>query len=104
MFYKIIHNQRVIDALDQLEYVRYQLKHNTLLLCDEKEAEAVLSSDRTRAYHLSSLCRPRADVFDTVTLEEIDKYEYEKLVMMNLRTPEEIAKNMILELIERGVL
>lgn len=104
LYYKIIYNQRVIDTLDKLYYVKYQIKHNTLLLCTEKDAEAILSSDKTKGYHLSTLKKPQADVFDTVSIEEIDRFEYDKLVMMNLKTPEEISKSIILELMERGIL
>lgn len=99
-----MYNKRVIDVLNMLIFVRYQLKHKTLLLCDESDAEGILSSDRSTAYHISSLRKFPTDTFDTVTLVEIDKFEYEELTKLNLKTPDEIAQTILLELMERGVL
>lgn len=104
MFYKVLLRGKIIDVLDRLLYAKYQLKHKILLLCPDTEAELVLSSDRKNAYHTSALLSPPTDIFDTVTIEEIDRYEYEKLKTMNLKSPEEIAESIILELMERGVL
>lgn len=104
MFYKVLFRGKTIDVLDGLLYAKYQLKHKTLLLCSASEAELVLSGDRKNAYHTSALKSPPTDIFDTVTIEEIDRYEYEKLRIMNLKSPEEIAESIVLELIERGVL
>jgi hypothetical protein len=42
--------------------------------------------------------------YDTVKLVEIDQYEYKRLRMLNLSTPEEIADSVILSLIEDGII
>lgn len=104
MYYKVIQNQKVIDVLDSLRYVKYQLKHRILLLCDNKaEAQGVLSSSGNTAYHTSEYLPFPCDDFPTVTLEEITKEEYESLARLHLRTPEEIAQEIIMDLMKRGV-
>ena len=102
--WKVIKNRKVIDVLDRLVYVRYQIKNKTLLLCDESEAEGVLSSDGKHAYHTISLRKFSVDIFDSVDIEAIDIYEYERLKTLHVKTPEEIIDNYTRELIERGIL
>lgn len=104
MYYKVIKNRQVIDVLDKLLFVRYQLKHKVLLLCDEEDAEGILSSDGQYAYHLSTLNKFPTDEFDTVTLMEISKTEYERLKALCLKTPEQIAEAVLMELMERGAI
>ena len=103
MYYKVIQNQKVIDVLDSLRYVKYQLKHRILLLCDMAEAQGVLSSKGNTAYHTSEYLPFPCDDFPTVTIEEITKEEYESLARLHLRTPEEIAQEIIMDLMKRGV-
>ena len=103
MYYKVIQNQRTIDILDSLKYVKYQLKHRTLLLCDKKEACGVLSSNGSTAYHTSEYLPFPCDDFPTVTIEEITKAEYDSLARLHLKTPEEIAQEIMMDLIGRGV-
>lgn len=104
MFYKVIKNRQVIDVLDSLHYVKYQLKHKILLLCDESEAQGILSSDCNTAWHTTDLLPFPVDKYSTVTLEEIDEFEYNRLKTLNLQTPEQIAEAVLTELMERGVL
>lgn len=103
-FYKVIKNRQVIDVLDKLVYVKYQLKHNILLLCEESEAQGILSSNGEYAWHTPTLLKFPIDIFDTVTVEEIDEYEFNRLKLFNLKSPEEIAESILLELMERGVI
>lgn len=104
MYYKVIKDGKVIDVLDRLVYVRYQHKHNRMLLCPIERAEAILSSDRKHAWHENSLLMIPVDGYDTVELEEISKYEYDQLKCLNLKTPQEIIKEYTLQLIEGGIL
>lgn len=103
MYYKVIQNQKVIDILDSLKYVKFQLKHRTLLLCDISEAQGVLSSSGDTAYHTSECLAFPCDDFPTVTIEEITKTEYDNLARLHLRSPEEIAQELLLDLMSRGV-
>jgi hypothetical protein len=106
MYYKVIKNNRVIDVLDSLIYLKWQPKHKTMILSDENEAQAILSSDNNTIWHERTLYKiPTDEVkFDTVELVEIDEYEYKQLKMLNGKTPEEIIDSLLLSLIENNII
>jgi hypothetical protein len=106
MYYKVMKNNKVIDVLDNLIYLKWQPKHKTMILCDEDDAQAILSSDNNTIWHEQSLYEIPTDKpeFDTVELVEIDKYEYKQLKMLNGKTAEEIADEIILSLLENGII
>lgn len=104
MYYKVIKNGKVIDVLNQLVFVKYQHKHNIMLLCDQSEAQAIVSSDGTYIWHVNWLYNIPVSGYDTVDLVEIDEYEYNQLKIFNLKTPEEIIDEYTLLLINGGVL
>lgn len=105
MYYKVMKDNKVIDVLDNLIYLKWQDKHKIMVLCDENEAQAILSSDNNTIWHERTLYNvPTPDFhFDTVDLVEIDEYEYRKLKTLNLSTPEQIIDSFLLELINSGV-
>lgn len=103
-YYQVIHNKKVIDILDNLSYCKFQLKHKLLLLCNKDEAQGILSSDGTYAYHMSEYLPFPVSDYPTVTIEEITKTEYDKLKNMDFKTADEIREDMIVELLERGIL
>lgn len=103
-YYKVIHNQKIVDIISgDLKYVKYQTKHKVLLLCDITEAQGIIS-DSNNCYHLYSLLPFPVDVFPTATIEEITKSEYDTLTRLHLKTPEQITEELIEELMKRGVL
>ncbi len=104
MYYKVIKDNKVIDVLDQLIYLKYQPKHKIMVLSDENEAQAILSSDKNTIWHERTLYNVPVSGYDTVDLVEIDVYEYKQLKMLNLSTPEQIIDNVIFELISKGVI
>lgn len=104
MFYKVIFNDRVIDVLDRLVYLKYQPKHNMMVLCNESEAQAVLSSEKEDIWHIDGWYNIPVDGYDTVELIEIDEIEYKQLKVLNGKTPEQIIDSFVLSLIESGVL
>ena len=104
MYYKVLKDGKVIDVLDHLIFVKYQKKHNVMLVCDKSEAQAIVSSDGTYIWHLEWLYKIPVDGYDTVNLVEIDKYEYEQLKVLNYKTPQEIIDAYTLSLIEGGIL
>jgi hypothetical protein len=104
MFYKVIFNDRVIDVLDRLVYLKYQPKHNMMVLCNESEAQAVLSSEKEDIWHVDGWYNIPVDGYDTVELIEIDEIEYKQLKVLNGKTPEQIIDSFVLSLIESGVL
>lgn len=104
MFYKVIYNDKVIDVLDHLIYVKYQAKYNRMILCEEREAQAIISSDEKHIWHEKSLYNVPVDGYDTVELQEIDKYEYDQLKLLNCKTLEEVLDDYTLLLINGGVI
>lgn len=104
MYYKVMFNNRPIDVLDKLVYLRYQPKHDVMVLCDESEAQAILSSDKNTIWHESTLYKVPVPGYDTVSIEEIDRYEYEQLKVLRCKTPQEIIDEYTLSLISEGVI
>lgn len=104
MFYKVIKDNRVIDVLKHLIYVKYQPEHRIMVLCDEDTAQGILSSDKNTIWHEETLYRIPVEGYDTVALQEIDEYEYKQLRALNGNTPQEIIDNFMMQLIEEGVI
>jgi hypothetical protein len=104
MYYKVLKDGKVIDVLDHLVFVKYQKKHNIMLLCNESEAQAIVSSDGSYFWHVNGLYHIPVDGYDTVDVVQIDEYEYKKLKILNGNTPEEIIDKFVLSLLEGGVL
>lgn len=102
MYYKVLKDNKVIDVLDNLIYLKWQPKHKTMILTDENDAQAVLSSDKNTIWHENTLYKVPVDGYETVDIEEIDEFEYKKLKMLNLNTPEEIVDSVVLYLLENG--
>ena len=104
MFYKVLKNNKVIDVLDSLIYLKWEPKHKIMVLSDENEAQAILSSDKNTIWHERTLYRVPVDGYDTVQLFEIDEHEYKQLKVLNMKTPEEIIDEYNLLLLEMGVI
>ena len=106
MYYKVLKNNKVIDVLDQLIYLKWQPKHKIMVLSDEDSAQAILSSDKNTIWHEETLYNipVYADCYDTVKVEPIDKFEYEQLRVLNMKTPEAIIDEYNLLLLEMGVI
>ena len=104
MYYKVMKNNKVIDVLDNLVYLKWQPKHKMMVLSCEDEAQAILSSDKETVWHERTLYKIPADGFDEVELVEIDEYEYKQLKMLCLSTPEEIIDSFVLSLLEDNVI
>lgn len=104
MFYKVIKNNRIIDVLDKITYLRYQPKHNIMVLCGINQAQAILSSDNETIWHERTLHPIPVSGYDTVELVEICESEYRQLKALNGHTPQEIFDDTILYLIENGIL
>lgn len=104
MYFKVLKNNKVIDVLDKLVYLRYQEKHNRMVLCNESKAQAFFSSDRKNIWHAETLYDLPVEGYDVVELVEIDRYEYEQLKALNMKTPEEIIDEYNLLLLEMGVI
>lgn len=104
MYYKVLKDNKVIDVLDHLVYLKWQDKHQIMVLASEIDAQAILSSDEKYIWHVDGMYDVPVDSFDTVTLQEIDIYEYNELKILNCRTVSEILDEYTLFLLESGVL
>lgn len=104
MYYKVIKDNKVIDVLDNLIFLKYQKKHNRMMLSNEEEAQAVLSSDGNHVWHEKSLHKIPIDGYDTIELVEINVYEYEKLKALNKKSVEEVIDEYTLSLLKGGIL
>lgn len=104
MFYKVIKDNKVIDVLDHLTYLKWQPKHKIWILSDENSAQAILGSNKNTIWHERTLYNVPVTGYDTVDLVEIDEYEYKQLRVLNMKTPEQIIDEYNLLLLEMGVL
>ena len=104
MYYKVLKNDKVIDVLDHLSFVKYQEKHNIMVSCTKEEAQAIISYDGKHIWHVIGLYNIPVSGYDTVHLEEIDKYEYEQLKVLNMRDPQSIIDEYTLLLIKEGII
>lgn len=106
MYYKVLKNNKVIDVLDNLIYLKWEPKHKIMVLTDENEAQAILSSDKNTVWHEKTLYNipVYANCYDTVELVEIDEYEYKQLKVLNMKSPEAIIDEYNLLLLELGVI
>lgn len=104
MFYKVIKDDKVIDVLDKLVYLCYQEKYNRMVFCDAEKAQAIFSSDGKHIWHEGSLHEVPVSGYDTVSIEEINAYEYEQLKILNMKSPQEIIDAFVLSLLNDKIL
>ena len=81
MFYKVLHNNMLIDLLTDVRYVRYLPRQKRLVQTDSQSANGVMGSDRNTVYHLIG----RPNTFDTavksVEIHKISEEEFDRLSM-----------------------
>ena len=104
MYYKVLKDNKVIDVLDCLIYLKWQPKHKIMVLSDLNEAQAILSSDKNTIWHEESLFNIPVTGYDTVRIESIDEYEYKQLKLFKCKTLEEVLDEYTLSLIEGGII
>ena len=104
MYYKVLKDNKVIDVLDHLTYLKWQDKHQIMVLASEVDAQAILSSDEKYIWHVDGMYDVPVDGFDVVQLQKIDKYEYEQLRVLNLKSAQDIVDELVLSFIEGGIL
>lgn len=104
MYYKVIKDNKVIDVLDHLVFVRYQEDSKIMIVCARNMAQAIMSSDCNYIWHASGLQEIPVSGYDTVEVVPINQYEYKQLKALNMKTPEEIIDAYTLLLLEDNVL
>lgn len=104
MYYKVLKDNKVIDVLDSLIYLKWQPKHKIMVLSDENEAQAILGSDKNTVWHEKTLYNVPVDGYETVSIEPIDEFEYKQLKMFSCKTLDEVLDEYTLLLINEGVI
>lgn len=104
MYYKVIKNNKVIDVLDNLIYLKWEPKHKIMVLTDENDAQAILSSGKENIWHEKTLYKVPVDGYETVSVEPIDEFEYKQLRILNMKSSESIIDEYNLLLLEMGVI
>lgn len=104
MFYKVLLNDKTIDVLENLTFVKYDDNRNRIVLCGSKAAQGIVSSDENTIWHVRGFHPLTAPGYETVDLYEIGGAEYHKLKALNGKTPEEIIDEYTLYLIEGGII
>lgn len=104
MYYKILKDGSPIDVLEKVTFLKYNQKHKRFFNAEEKDAQAIKSSDRKTIWHEISLYPIPVDGYETVEMKKIDMYEYNKLKFELATSIESIIDQYTLELLERGVL
>ena len=104
MYYKVIKNNKVIDVLDHLTYLKWQPKNKIMLLSGLDEAQAILGSDGNTIWHVEGFYDLPISEYETVKLIEIDEFEFKQLKMLNGKTPEEIIDAFVTSLLEDNLL
>ena len=104
MYYKVLKDNKVIDVLDHLTYLKWQPKNKIMLLSDLDEAQAILGSDNNTIWHVEGFYDLPIDGYDTVNLVRIEQFEYKQLKALNGKTPEQIIDEYNLLLLEMGVI
>ena len=76
MYYKLLSENKIVDAVEGLEFVRFQKRNGIFISCKEEYAQAVISSGGQRIWLLSELDDERFADFQVVDYSEIGELEY----------------------------
>lgn len=104
MYYKVIKDNKVIDVLDNLIYLKWEPKHKIMVLTDENDAQAILSSDKNTIWHESTLYKIPVSGYEEVSVEPIGEFEYKQLKVLNMKSSEQILDEYNLLLLEMGII
>ena len=79
MYFKVIQDDKIIDVLSDIVYVRKQVVHNRLIACDKDRAEGVLSSNGDNIWFVESFIETNINGYPIVKFIEIKQEEFEIL-------------------------
>ena len=77
--YKLMHNNMVVDLLENLHYVRYMKRSQRWIQTDSQSANGIMGSDNNTIYGLLGTVSTYPGVLTNVTIIPIDKKEFEYL-------------------------
>lgn len=76
MHYKIVKDNTIVDAMEEVNYVRQNLVNKVVISCRPEVANGIVSSDGSVIWHLEGCPQFVEGTFATVKLIEIDENEY----------------------------
>ncbi len=100
LYFKIYNGQNVIAVCTDLNFVRYQKKHNILLSCDKDHVQYILLDDKL---YRDSWMKPEVDnplEYTYTTIVAINEDEYEVL-RKALETDEVVPEPIVQEHVEK---
>lgn len=101
--YKIIENNQIIDVMETISFVKYLPNSKKSVLIGERQANGILSSNKSIIYHIAGTPNVFPEGTKTVEYIKIDKEEYEKLttqlkqneeLLMRITELEKIVKDL----------
>ena len=78
MYYKVIKENQVIDAVNSLRYVRQNPRNGMVLSCKKESGQGVLSYDGSTIYQLAGKNSLNGN-YDVVDLVKINETEFQRL-------------------------
>lgn len=91
--YKIIENNQIIDVMETISFVKYLPNSKRSVLIGERQANGILSSDKSIIYHIAGTKNVFPEGTKTVEYVKIDKEEYDKLTTQ-LKQNEELIERV----------
>lgn len=79
MFYKVIKDNSIVDALNDILYIKVQKPFNRTIFCIKSLSQGILSSDGKNIWFVNDLILENVNNYPVVELIEIDEEEYNVL-------------------------
>lgn len=77
--YKILHNNQIIDVMEDIRYVKCLPKSQKLIAVDKAQANGIVSSGGDTIYHILGTKNTFKTEKLSIQIVEINKEEYDKL-------------------------
>lgn len=91
MYYKIIKDRTIVDAMEIITYVRQNVRNKVVIACPREICNGIVSSDGTVIWHLEGQPHFVEGSFETVKIVEIEENEYNQI--KEVLTDEQITED-----------
>lgn len=79
MYYKILHNNQIVDVLENIRYVKCLPRTQKVIEVEKSQANGIVSSNGDTIYHLFNTKNTFKEEKLSVVVEEITEEEFLKL-------------------------
>ena len=79
MFYKVIKDSVIVDAMENVVFVRQNIVNKVVIVCPAEFSNGIVSSDGSTVWQLEGQPEFIEGTFETVKLVEINETEYNKI-------------------------